>query len=60
MEATEYTPDIESDTELSKLELHIEERDRLRDYYRQVYSKKKFSGEAKIKSLPTLKPVTRK
>ena len=60
MEATKYTPDVESDIELSNLELHIEERDKLRDYYRQVYSKKKLSGETKIKSLPTLKPVTRK
>ena len=60
MEATEYTPDVESDIELCNLELHIEERDKLRDYYRQVYSKKKLSGETKTTPLPVLKTVTRK
>ena len=60
MEATEHTTDIESNIEPNNLKSHIEERDKLRDYYRQVYSKKKLSGEKKIKPLPVLKPVTQK
>ena len=57
MEANEYTPEIKCDTELSNLELHIEKRNELRDYYRQVYAQKKLSGEIET---PILKTVTRK
>ena len=54
MEANEYTP---CDTELSNLELHIEKRNELRNYYRQVYAQKKLIGEIEM---PILKTVTRK
>ena len=57
MEATEYTPEIKCDTELSNFELHIEERNQLREYYREVYAQKKLSGEIEM---PILKTATRK